>query len=170
MGQCLKLIGQALELGVGGTLDEVSIGADERPGMWAASRSATTRGSEPGGITRSSAPPITPTHGHALPLKVASDDSTADQVFDDGQGLEAERLALSETVAGMEEKFPDVKVQMELALGLPDERLVRPSAAMDMVVVGGHPRSRLGTLLYMNVGRWVVEHAKCIVAIVPSGP
>jgi len=111
--------------------------------------------------------PLTVMHCH---LKVASATPTAHQMFDDGEGLEAERLALSESVAGMGEKFPDVKVRLELALGLPDERLVRASATMDMVVVGCHPRGRLDALLYMNVGRGVVEHAKCIVAIVPSGP
>lgn len=81
---------------------------------------------------------------------------------------EAQRLVLSEAVSGMGEKFPDVKVRLRLARGLPDNCLVESSTKMDMVVVGSHPRSAVEGLVFGSVSRGVLEHAHCIVTVVPE--
>jgi nucleotide-binding universal stress UspA family protein len=108
--------------------------------------------------------PLTVMHCH-LDLERPS----GNQLFDDRSGLESERLALGESICGMGEKFPDVNVQLKLAHGLPDVCLVRDSMRMDLVVVGSHARTRAEQLMFLDVGRSVVEHAECVVAIVPSG-
>jgi nucleotide-binding universal stress UspA family protein len=49
-----------------------------------------------------------------------------------------------------------------------DERLVRASQRMDLVVVGAHHGGTLTTLLYGSIANAVLEHATCPVAIVPE--
>ena len=89
-------------------------------------------------------------------------------VPDDEEGFDDQRLLLAESVSGMTEKFPDVSVRTELARGLADDCLVRASAQMDMVVVGFHPAGRVSGLVYGSVASTVLEHAGCIVAVVPE--
>lgn len=84
------------------------------------------------------------------------------------EGVEDERLLLAESVSGMTEKFPDVSVRLELARGLADDALVRLSQQMDLVVVGYHPMRPLAGLVYGSVASTVLEHASCIVAVVPE--
>ncbi len=84
------------------------------------------------------------------------------------EGVEDERLLLAESVSGMTEKFPDVSVRLELARGLADDALVRISQQMDLVVVGYHPARPLAGLVYGSVASTVLEHASCIVAVVPE--
>ena len=87
---------------------------------------------------------------------------------DDAEGFEDQRLLLAESVSGMTEKFPDVNVRTELARGLADDCLVRASAQMDMVVVGYHHSGSVSGLVYGSVASTVLEHASCIVAVVPE--
>lgn len=90
-------------------------------------------------------------------------------VGDDEPGLEAERLQLSESVSGQREKFPDVHLTLQLARGLADDLLVRAAQRMDMVVVGVHTTRSLLGFFDGQVDRALVEHAPCVVAVVPSG-
>jgi len=92
----------------------------------------------------------------------------ASGVPDGEDGLDAQRLVLSEVVSGMGEKFPDVHVRLRLARGLPDNCLVEASRDMDMVVVGTHPHNTIEGLVFGDVSRGVLEHAKCIVTVVPA--
>ena len=78
------------------------------------------------------------------------------------------RLVLSESLAGLGEKFPEVQARTELVRGMADERLVRASQRMDLVVVGAHHGGTLTTLLYGSIANAVLEHATCPVAIVPE--
>lgn len=78
------------------------------------------------------------------------------------------RLVLAESLAGLGEKFPDVQARTELVRGMADERLVRASQRMDLVVVGAHHGGTLTTLLYGSIANAVLEHATCPVAIVPE--
>lgn len=78
------------------------------------------------------------------------------------------RLVLAESLAGLGEKFPDVRARTELVRGMADERLVRASQRMDLVVVGAHHGGTLTTLLYGSIANAVLEHATCPVAIVPE--
>lgn len=85
-----------------------------------------------------------------------------------GDDLEDERRVLAESVSGMGEKFPEVHVTTELARGMADDCLIRAGQRMDMVVVGSHQKHPVSGLLYGSVASAVVEHASCIVAVVPN--
>ena len=93
------------------------------------------------------------------------------QVPYDTPGLDDQRLVLDESVAGMQEKFPDVDVTLTIGRGLVDDCLVHASQAMDLVVVGAHQdRSLLGLLAAHHHGRAVADIAPCVVAVVPEIP
>ncbi len=112
---------------------------------------------------------------HHLPLTVlhcfwdvqAAATSAAYIVNDTAEDLEAERLLLAESIAGMSQKYPDVNVHTELARGLPQEALVAVGERMNLIVVGAHRTGRLSRMLFGSVGVAVVEHAKAPVAVVP---
>lgn len=105
---------------------------------------------------------------HQLPLTIMH------CFWDARPGIEEEpvasdvRLVLAESLAGLGEKFPDVQARTELVRGMADERLVRASQRMDLVVVGAHHGGTLTTLLYGSIANAVLEHATCPVAIVPE--
>ena len=81
---------------------------------------------------------------------------------------EADRLLLAESVSGMGEEYPEVRVQLQLAPGLPDAALLHASAHMNLVVVGRHPGHGLARGTFGGIARSVVEHAPTIVAVVPD--
>jgi len=78
------------------------------------------------------------------------------------------RMLLSESVAGMREKFPDVEVRLVVAHGLVDETIARSDADWDLVVVGRHPTGSLGRLVTGSIATAVVERAHATVAVVPE--
>lgn len=84
--------------------------------------------------------------------------------------LDSERLLLAESMSGMAEKFPDVKVQTAIARGLPQEVLVSIGSKMNLLVVGAHQAGRVSRMLFGSVSVAVVEHASCPVAVVPTSP
>lgn len=113
----------------------------------------------------------------ALPLQVvqcfwqvASGMSTSVVVSPLPVDVESERLLLAESMAGMSEKFPDVKVQREVAAGLPQEVLVRLGERANLLVIGAPRAGRLSRMLFGSVSAAVVEHASCPVAVVPIEP
>ena len=75
---------------------------------------------------------------------------------------------MAESVSGMGEKFPDVRVQIELARGLAGDCLVRKGDRMNMIVVGVRHAGTVSQLLHGSVAASVVEHATCPVAVVPA--
>lgn len=83
--------------------------------------------------------------------------------------LEAERRVLAESMSGMLEKYPDVRVHAELARGLPADQLLVEATRMNLVVVGSHPGRGAVDALRSSVALSVVEHATCPVALVPVG-
>lgn len=112
-----------------------------------------------------------------LPLTVlyAVHGLEVDRVLDslqhtDGRYVDHQR-ELAETVAGMGEKFPDVRVQTVLGSEDPSRWLVSQSEAMDLVVVGHHHRA--GLIDRLAIGSYapmVVEGAACPVAVVFDEP
>jgi nucleotide-binding universal stress UspA family protein len=88
-------------------------------------------------------------------------------VVHSGKDAESERLALSEAVAGMAEKYPEVAVTTRLSQGSPQEVLAELGERMDLVVVGAHQASGLDRVLHPSVSVAVVKHASCPVAVVP---
>lgn len=95
---------------------------------------------------------------HTFPHRVAASDTTVEEL----------RVVLSETVAGMGERYPDVEVHLELARGLAEQVLGIESRHHDLVVVGWHPVGPLATLLHGSVAPSVLEHADCPVLVVPG--
>jgi nucleotide-binding universal stress UspA family protein len=77
------------------------------------------------------------------------------------------RIALSESVAGYRELFPDVDVSLRLAHGLVDEVLVR-DRSWDLVVVGRHPVDTVSRVLIGSIADAVLERAHTTVAMVPE--
>ncbi len=110
---------------------------------------------------------------HDLPLTVLHTfwDAAALTAVDTSRltsDYEADRLLLAESVSGMGEEYPEVRVQLKLAQGLPDAALVHASAQMNLVVVGRHPEHTRGRGTFGGIARSVVEHAPTIVAVVPD--
>ena len=83
----------------------------------------------------------------------------------------ADALAVSEAMAGLRERYPDVRVSVQTLVGLPDLDLARAASRADMLVVGHHTRGVLDRLLSGTVSEAVLEHATCPVVVVPvDGP
>jgi nucleotide-binding universal stress UspA family protein len=78
------------------------------------------------------------------------------------------RLLLSESIAGLSEKYPDVEVTLRLTHGLVDEGLAAITEGAALVVVGRHPRQGLSRVLSVALATAVVERAQCPVAVVPE--
>jgi nucleotide-binding universal stress UspA family protein len=86
------------------------------------------------------------------------------------QDRESEMMALAESMAGLAEKYPDVRVTTQLREGRPDELVVDVGRRMDLIVVGSHQPEGPERLLLGSVAVAVVEEATCPVAVVPVGP
>lgn len=82
--------------------------------------------------------------------------------------LEEQRLLLAESVAGMAEKFPEVRAQTEVVPGPAGDCLVDAAQRMELVVVGAHYGGRLSRFTRGSVAAAVVEHSPCTVAVVPT--
>ncbi len=82
-------------------------------------------------------------------------------------GDEDAEVRLGEAVAGLAEKFPEVRVTTRIVDEHPADVIARESARMNLVVVGAHHRGTAGTLLHGSVTDSVVEHAESAVAVVP---
>lgn len=81
--------------------------------------------------------------------------------------LSAERALVSESMAGMAEKFPEVEVTLQLVADVADHQLITASPDYDLVVVGHRPIGHLGELIHDSVAAAVLEHAEGSVAVVP---
>lgn len=85
----------------------------------------------------------------------------------DEPGNEDEYRLVSETIAGMSEKFPDVEVAVQLRRGLVEDCLIRAAKGMGMIVVGAHPDGIPLDVLTGSPTRALLEYAECMVAVVP---
>jgi len=77
-----------------------------------------------------------------------------------------EQALVAQSLAGWQEKYPDVKVRRHSVRGLPVEALIRQSANACLVVVGTRGRGGFGGLLLGSVSQGVMHRALCPVAIV----
>ena len=89
------------------------------------------------------------------------------QAFDPTD-LEDLRALLSESVACLTERYPDVPVTLTLKHGFVEEALSPRNGGWDLVVVGRHPMTSLGRVLTGSIGITVVERAQCTVAVIPE--
>jgi nucleotide-binding universal stress UspA family protein len=70
-------------------------------------------------------------------------------------------------MAGMRERYPDVRVMVRAAPGLAEHDVASAATRADLLVVGTHQRSSVDRLLVGSVSTAVLEHATCPVAVVP---
>ena len=89
-------------------------------------------------------------------------------VHPEEHGYDDLRVMLSESVAGLSEKFPDVVVDLELARGLVDVALAGGTPPHDLVVIGRRQGSPWSRLLYSSATTAVLERAHGPVAVVPE--
>lgn len=82
--------------------------------------------------------------------------------------LSADRALVSESLAGMAEKFPDVEVTVQMVSGPAAHHLIAASSNHDLVVVGHQRINQLSELIHDSVAPTVLEHAGGAVAVVPS--
>jgi nucleotide-binding universal stress UspA family protein len=79
----------------------------------------------------------------------------------------SEQALVAESLAGMQEKFPDVQVQVRLSRGFADQHLILASRSYDLLVIGHHPLTALEDIVHRSVAPTVVEHAHGPVVVVP---
>ena len=80
----------------------------------------------------------------------------------------AEQALVAESLAGMQEKFPEVQVQVRLTRGFADQHLINASCNYDLLVIGHQPLPRLDDVVHQSVAPTVVEHAHGPVAVVST--
>lgn len=76
-------------------------------------------------------------------------------------------LALAESVAGLAEKYPDVRVSQEVVRGLVVDALAAHPRPWNLVVLGRHPVHGLGWVTG-STAIDVMERSKCVLAVVPE--
>jgi nucleotide-binding universal stress UspA family protein len=91
----------------------------------------------------------------------------AASVRGDSSLVEEDRLAVAEAMAGLGERYPDVRTAVRTARGAPQRDVARSASRADLLVLGIHQRGVLGRLLAGSVSTAVLEHATCPVAVVP---
>jgi nucleotide-binding universal stress UspA family protein len=109
----------------------------------------------------------------ALPLTVLHCYWDADLVAPRGTGAkmtdtDSEQALVAESLSGMAEKFPEVRVQVRLTRGFADMHLVTGSYDYDLLVIGHRPLPALDDIVHRSVAPTVVEHAHGPVPVVPS--
>ncbi len=75
---------------------------------------------------------------------------------------------LAETLAGWQEKFPDVTVHREVIRDYAVAGLLTASTGQHLLVVGNRGRHALAGTLLGSVSQGVLHHATCPVAVVPT--
>ena len=88
-------------------------------------------------------------------------------VGDLSQQLQQSELVMSEAMAGLGERYPDVRTTVSTTPGLAAHDIVTAATRADLVVVGTHQRPAADRLLVNSVSTAVLEHASCPVAVVP---
>lgn len=86
--------------------------------------------------------------------------------YNPAEVAEEEWLALAESLAGWQEKFPDVEVERRVVLGHPVTVLVSHAAQARILVVGSRGRGAVSSVVLGSVGHGVLHHATGPVAVV----
>ncbi len=78
-----------------------------------------------------------------------------------------ERAMVSESMAGLREKYPDVDVRVQLGRGLVDRVMLDLAHGRDLLVVGARSHGALAEAFLGSVATTMLEYAPCPVAVVP---
>ena len=78
------------------------------------------------------------------------------------------RMLLSESVAGLREKYPDVEVDLRLSEGLVDQCLLDEAPDVELLVVGRSDVSGWSRIVYSSCALAVLERARTTVLVVPE--
>ncbi|WP_160140995.1 MULTISPECIES: universal stress protein [Cryobacterium] len=81
---------------------------------------------------------------------------------------DADRLVLSEAVAGLAERYPDLQLDLRLDLGLPVDALVTAATGASLLVVGNHSRNGFARFWLGSVSHVIVLTMPCPVAVIRS--
>ena len=81
-------------------------------------------------------------------------------------GRQASAAVLAQALAGFGERYPDVRVQTVLDTGSPASSLLEQSAAAQLLVVGSHGRSELGTLVFGSTSAAVLRSGQLPILVV----
>ena len=86
--------------------------------------------------------------------------------YDPAEVLVEERLALAESIAGWQEKFPDVEARTMVVLGRPVPTLIHASRDARLLVVGCRGRGSVRSIVLGSVSHGVLIRATVPVAVV----
>lgn len=86
----------------------------------------------------------------------------------DGADREAAEALLAESLAGWQEKYPDVGVTQLAAALRPEEALMEYSHNARLIVVGSHGRGRASSLVLGSTSRFLLRHSPCPVLVCRS--
>jgi nucleotide-binding universal stress UspA family protein len=103
-------------------------------------------------------PPAAPWHTDVRPLAVDADELAA-----------SERHALTDSLAGWREKYPDVPVRTHIVAGGAARAMIGMSRSAQLVVVGSRGLGGFRGLLLGSVSQQLLHHADCPVAVVREG-
>lgn len=88
---------------------------------------------------------------------------------DPAKHMQEERLALAESMAGWQEKFPDVPVENDVVFAHPVPALVAAASRASLLVVGSRGRGAVGSIVLGSVSHGVLHRATGPVAVVHPG-
>lgn len=91
-------------------------------------------------------------------------------VYDPALVAHEERLVMAESMAGLAEDFPDVKVESRVVHDHAVPALTAAGALARLLVVGSRGHGSVGALFLGSVGHGVLHHARGPVAVVHGSP
>ena len=86
--------------------------------------------------------------------------------YDPADAVQEERLALAESMAGWQEKFPEVAVDHQVVYGHPVPALVSAASGARLLVVGSRGRGALRSIVLGSVSHGALHRATGPVAVV----
>jgi nucleotide-binding universal stress UspA family protein len=82
------------------------------------------------------------------------------------QGEAEEQRITAETLAGWQEKYPDVEVDERVERGPAVDLLLEASRSAQLIVLGGRPHGGVTDIVLGSIARPVLHHAACPVVVV----